>query len=236
MTALGMASIAIVLALLFVYATRVASQRLGESDAVATRRTLGVAIGVTLWMAAFAALAASGVLARFEARPPPLFLAMLTIVIGVIALTRSRVGRALGDGLPLAALIGFQAFRLPLELVMHEAARVGLMPVQMSFSGWNFDIVTGITAIPVAWLAATGRAPRALLLAWNLLGSILLAIIMTLAAVSTPVIAAFGPGAALNTFVAHVPYVWLPSVMVAAALTGHILLWRRLLGTPRATP
>lgn len=234
MTAFGMASIALVLATLFVFATRIASRRLGESDLVVTRRTIGVAIGVALWMGAFAALAASGVLARFDARPPPLFLAMLTILLGVIVLTRSRVGRALGDGLPIAALVGFQAFRLPLELVMHEAARAGIMPVQMSFSGWNFDIVTGVTAIPVAWLAATGRAPRALLIAWNLLGSILLATIMTLAAVSTPVIAAFGPGAALNTFVAHVPYVWLPSVMVAAALVGHILLWRRLLGASPA--
>ncbi len=234
MTAFGMASIALLLATLFVFGTRIASRRLGESDAVVTRRTLGSAIGVALWMAAFAALAASGVLARFEVRPPPLFLAMISIGIGAIALSRSTVGRALGDGLPLAALVGFQAFRLPLELVMHEAARTGIMPVQMSFSGWNFDIVTGVTAIPVAWLAAKGRAPRALLIAWNVLGSVLLATIMTIAAISTPAIAAFGTGAALNTFVAHVPYVWLPSVMVAAALTGHILLWRRLLGASRA--
>lgn len=235
MTAFGMASIALVLATLFVFATRAASRRLGDSDVVIARRTLAAAIGITLWMGAFAALAASGVLARFDARPPPLFLAMLTIVIGAVALTRSRVGRALGDGLPVAALVGFQAFRLPLELVMHEATRTGIMPVQMSFSGWNFDIVTGVTAIPVAWLAATGRAPRGLLIAWNALGSILLATIMTIAAISTPVIAAFGTGAALNTFVAHVPYVWLPSVMVAAALVGHLLLWRRLFGGSTAT-
>jgi hypothetical protein len=31
-----------------------------------------------------------------------------------------------------------------------------------------------------------------------------------------------------NVFVASVPFVWLPTVMVMAALLGHLLLFRRL--------
>jgi hypothetical protein len=32
----------------------------------------------------------------------------------------------------------------------------------------------------------------------------------------------------LNTFVADPPFVWLPAVLVTAALMGHILVWRKL--------
>jgi hypothetical protein len=53
----------------------------------------------------------------------------------------------------------------------------------------------------------------------------LLANIVTIAVASTPVFAAFGPDR-LNTFVFHPPFVWLPAVMVLAALTGHLIVWR----------
>ena len=132
----------------------------------------------------------------------------------------------MADRLPLAALIGFQAFRLPLELVLHKAAAEGVMPVQMSFSGYNFDILSGLLAIPVAWLAWKGRAPEALVVIWNLMGSALLLVIVTIAAVSTPTVAAFGPDR-LNTWIADPPYIWLPGLLVPAALLGHLLLWRR---------
>jgi len=48
------------------------------------------------------------------------------------------------------------------------------MPVQMSYSGRNFDIVTGTSSILVAWLVASGRGGRRLVLLWNVLGLALL--------------------------------------------------------------
>jgi hypothetical protein len=99
------------------------------------------------------------------------------------------------------------------------------MPAQMSYSGWNFDIATGITALVL--LPIAGRVPRSLLRAWNLAGAFLLVVILAIAVASTPLVAAFGRDR-LNTFVAYPPYVWLPSVLVAAAIAGHILLFRRL--------
>jgi hypothetical protein len=112
---------------------------------------------------------------------------------------------------------------------MHQAAGEGTMPVQMSFAGWNFDIVTGATAIIVAIMAARGEASRRLVLAWNLLGTTLLAVVAGIAIASTPVFHAFGEAPAqLNTWIAYHPFAWLPGVLVAIALAGHLVLWRRL--------
>jgi hypothetical protein len=70
------------------------------------------------------------------------------------------------------------------------------------------------------------------IVAWNLLGTLLLVNIVSIAVASLPTFAAFGPDR-LNTWVADPPYVWLPGVLVPAALFGHILTWRKLARVPR---
>jgi len=197
-------------------------------------RVLPAAAGVAAWLTLTAAIALSGFLARFDVRPPTVLPFMLLVVGAALGLGFSALGERLARALPLAWLVGIQGFRLPLELVLHRAGREGVMPVQMSFSGWNFDIVTGITALALAPLIASGRAPRALVVAWNALGLALLAAIGIIAVASVPALHAFGTAPErLNTWVAYFPYVWLPAGPVAFALAGHVIVARRLARTPR---
>jgi hypothetical protein len=97
----------------------------------------------------------------------------------------------------------------------------------MSYSGWNFDIISGITAIAVASCVWSGRAGRRLVAAWNVLGLALLANILFVAIVSTPAFQFFGPEH-VNVWVMDPPFVWLPAVMVVFALAGHLLVFRAL--------
>jgi hypothetical protein len=180
-----------------------------------------------LWLGLTAALALSGFFADFESRPPHVLALMVPMLVLPFLVAFSPMGRALAERTPLAPLVAFHAFRLPLELVMHEAAREGTMPVQMSFSGANFDIVTGASAIVVALLVARGRAPRWLVVAFNVLGSVLLIAIGAIAIASLPLFRAFGVER-VNTWVAYFPFVWLPAVLVSCGLLGHLVLWRRL--------
>src|SRR5690349_13274466 len=76
---------------------------------------------LALWMTATWQLAARGVLSRFFSTPPPFLLTVLASVIAAAALGLSPFGRRMALRLPLAIMIGVQAFRLPLELVMHRA-------------------------------------------------------------------------------------------------------------------
>jgi len=185
-------------------------------------------VSVGCWMAFTAALAVSGVLSDFERRPPTLpILVVVTFAIAV-AIAFSRFGTRIIDGLPLAWLIGFQGFRFPLEMVMHRAAVEGVMPIQMSYSGRNLDIMSGVTALLVAWLIARGHGTRRTPWLWNILGSALLLNIVVVAILSLPIFAAWGPER-VNVWISHAPFVWLPTVLVPFALIGHLLLWRKLL-------
>jgi hypothetical protein len=170
-------------------------------------------------------IAARGYLQNWDQRPPP-FMAMMACLFAVIIYLSRRFGPALAT-LPYVWLIGLQAFRLPLELVMHRAATASIMPNAMSYSGWNFDILTGTSAVVVAWLAWHQKAPRAVIWAWNLMGSVLLVIVVLIAIAATPIAHRFGYDE-MNTWVGYPPFVWLPGVLVPAAALGHLVIWRKL--------
>lgn len=227
---LGIPGLAACLALLFVWANQRAAQRAGFGAAAVQRRTRLAAALVLGWCALFGGLAGAGVLAEFAWRPPPLALAFAGMIAGALAFGASRFAAPLAQ-LPLAGLVGYQAFRLPLELVMHEAGEAGVMPSLLSYSGWNFDIATGTLALPVALLVAAGRAPRWLVPAWNALGIAALCTITFIAIGTAPFVAAFGPEQ-VNAWVAYLPFVYLPAVMVAAAIIGHVLVLRALRTQP----
>jgi hypothetical protein len=216
--------IPVVLVATFAWGVAAAWRRAGASPRGAMTAAATACLASSAWMAATWTLSARGVFLDFDRRPPRFALLVAAIVVLAIAIGRSAVGARLA-ALPLWALVGVQAFRLPLEIAMHGLAERGIMPDQMSYAGLNFDIVTGATAVVVAALVAAGRAGRRLVIWWNVLGLALLANIVAIAVASTPVFAAFGEDR-LNTFVFHPPFVWLPAVMVLAALAGHLIVWR----------
>jgi hypothetical protein len=227
----GIPSLAALVSGLFVLGVAVAERALGKGRRAGLGRAALCAIGVGVWTSISWLLAERGVLSRFEAHPPPLLVLLLATLVGGVLLGRSPLGGRLARGLPLWALVGFEAFRLPLELVLHRAARDGTMPIEMSFSGYNFDIVSGAAAALVAlWLVRSAR-PSLLALRvtalWNVLGLALLGNIVAIAIAATPVFHAFGP-AHLNVWITHTPFVLLPSILVLAALVGHVIVFRKL--------
>ena len=189
------------------------------------RQTAMAAILAAAWLALTGGAAAAGWL-RF--RPPTMILVFIATFVIAIAFALSPIGRRVAMQLPLAALVGFQAFRAVLEVMLHRAYIEGLMPIQMSYAGRNFDIISGLTAAAVAlWLAAGGRSAR-IVLAWNILGTLLLANILGIALLSAPTPLRVFMNEPSNVWITQAPWVWLPAVMVLAAIAGHALVYRRL--------
>jgi hypothetical protein len=210
------------------WGTHTASRRLNEDDGTRRRAVLVTVVGAAVWMTATWRAAESGVLRLWYATPPPFALFVVAILSVTAALACTGYGRRLALGLPLWALIGIQGFRLPLELAMHALHERGIMPEQMSYSGRNFDIVTGITALIVAWLVFSGLVGRRVVLTWNVLGLLLVLNVVTVGILSTPRFRLFGDDR-VNVFITYPPFIWLPAMMVLAALAGHLIVFRALL-------
>ncbi len=205
------------------------ARRTGLAADEAVYFTGRVAAVLALLLLLSVAASASGLIDNFDANPPYLMRFLLPHVVFVVILgSVSPYGRRLALGLPIAALIGLQAFRIPVELLLHGLYEEGIAPVQVTYLGWNFDIVTGLTAVPVAWLAARGKAPRALLVTWNILGLALLGNIVIVALTSMPGALRLFTNEPSARFIASLPYIFIPTTFVTTALLGHVLLFRRL--------
>lgn len=185
------------------------------------------------WMAVVALLAMTGVLGRFDSVPPPVFPVFLVTTGLTIWLARSEQGRRLAD-LPLSWLVGFQGFRVVVELLLHRGYVEGFVPRELTYSGHNFDMLTGVLAIALGIWAWRGTPPRWTLVAFNVLGLVLLAIVVTTAILAMPTRFQVLNTDPPNVWITEVPFVWLPTVLVQAALLGHLLLFRRLRARKRS--
>jgi hypothetical protein len=173
-------------------------------------------------------LATVGMLDRYSPLPAPALVMILIITIITLAITLSPVGGRVIGAVGLPALVGFQAFRIPVEWLLHRLYQEGVVPVQMTYAGRNFDIVTGVTAGVLALWLLRGRPSRHVVLAWNFLGLALLVNIVTIAVLSTPVPFRRFLDDPPNRLPSLFPYVWLPTFLVQVALAGHVLVFRRL--------
>lgn len=186
--------------------------------------TAPVTIGLAGYLTVFYLLGVSGLLA--DAEPPKPLLVLLPALAGALWFAlRSRAGEALVAAAPMAALVGVHVFRVPLELMMHAWAQQGALPLQMTFAGLNWDIVTGVGALLLLPFAARSRIG---VLIWNIVGLALLINIVTVAITSIPGPLRLFMDDPPNLLVMRAPYIWLPTFLVQVAFAGHILVFRAL--------
>lgn len=221
----GFALLSVALGAGLAFAVVDAARASGEPRERARRAGLGTAGLTALWLGFSGRLAATGFLS-FE--PPTLPPLLVLALLGTIGLAFSRFGTRLAFGLPLPLLVGFQAFRVPVEILLARGHAEGLVPVQLTWSGLNFDVLSGVLAALLALLARLGPVPRWLLFAWSFVGLGLLVNVVAIAALSAPTPLRVFLAEPANVFVARFPFVWLPGFLVPMALFGHLLVLRRL--------
>jgi hypothetical protein len=192
----------------------------------AKSKPLGV--GVLVWLVVTGLAGWLGLARDFQRVPPPMFVLLLAAVVLAVVTAMSRVGSRLVAEAGIVWLIGVQAFRVAVEVFLDWGHRVDLVPVQMTFEGRNWDIVSGVSAAAVAWLAAKRQAPRWLVLLWNCVGLALLLNIVVIAVLSMPTPLRRFHNEPVNSFIAYFPYIWLPTFLVQLALFGHLLVFRWL--------
>jgi len=214
--------------LFIVFALLCAVWRSAIFDSVNPRlRSGGVLMGALGWTAAVSLVICSGWVA---AKPMPRLLVFFGLVNAVsLCIGLSRVGRWIAKGFSIGWLLAFQGFRLPLEVILHGWARDGVIPSSMTWSGSNWDVVSGIIALLLAPLANRSRG-----LAWlaNAAGFVLFLNIARAAVLSSPV--PFGwPVKPSLQLVFHLPYGLILPICVGGALIGHIALTRALIANSR---
>ncbi len=189
----------------------------------ATNKNTKIAYLVLAWALFQAILGISGFYQNFEASPPRFIFLLAPGFLVTAMLFLSGRGKKFIDSLNIQWLTVLHTVRVPVEIVLYYIFLIGLIPVEMTFEGRNFDIIAGLSAPLIYFFAfKNSQVKRWLLFAWNVASLLLLINILTIAVLSakTPFqqMALEQP----NIGVTYFPFVWLPSVIVPIVLISQL--------------
>lgn len=201
----------------------------GTDVIVRKRKVRRLAIVLLFWLLFLVKISGMNFFHQWDAMPPRLMIAVLPPLVGALIVLFSTRMKAVFENIPQLWLIGIQSFRIVMEMILLFLFIQKIIPVQMTFEGRNFDILVGITAIPIAYFAAKNKLSKNFILAWNVFGLILLANIVIIAILSTPLSFRVFMEEPANTVIAYFPFVWLPGFVVPVAYTMHFVSIKKCL-------
>jgi hypothetical protein len=182
------------------------------------------------WLITASIISFRGTLLDFASTPPKMMVIIVPPVLAASYLCSSVRVNNLLKVTPASWLIYMQSFRILIEIILWQLYRIGIIPVQMSFEGYNYDILTGLSAPLIAYYFFTEKKwPKIVPLMWNYAGLLLILNIAFVAFVSTPTPFRQFFNEPANTLPAFFPFVWLPAFIVPLAVTVHILSIKQIM-------
>lgn len=168
-----------------------------------------------------------GIFRNFEFFPfnaaPVIIVPLITILI----FTFSKSVKEILPHIPQENIIKLQVFRFYVEVLLWALFASALLPIQMTFEGRNFDVITGVSAMGVAWLITKNKFPKLAIILWNIMGLGLLINVVAIAVLSMPTPFRYFMNEPANTIVAEFPISLLPAFLVPLAYMLHILSLRK---------
>ena len=197
--------------------------------------TLRASLLALAWVGLWSALALGDVWRQPspDGFPPRIVAFFAGLNLSAIAFSMSPWGRRLALRTSFAALVAFQAFRLPLELVLHSWGEQGAIPMAMTWEGRNLDVITGVLALGLGLWSLRAPLSRSALWLFHLIGFALLINVAVTALTSTP--GPFYDSTRLPGLVVgfDFPTTLIAPVCVAGALAGHLIAFRALIAAHR---
>lgn len=193
-------------------------------------RTMPALAGLIVWLSYATAMGYFGLVADSHLPVPGILLLVLPIfALGIFGVARGNLGANLGLSAPLSILVGFQVFRVGVELVLLQLYHLGKIPRIMMLAGGNLDILVGLSAPFVALASTNAKWGKQIALAWSFVG---IASLINIAARS--VLSAPGPLHLLNTDVPNLamgtfPFTFVPGFFAPLALMLHMVVIRSTL-------
>lgn len=188
--------------------------------------TSRIGIGLITWAVLVSAVSLSGFTARFELFPLNALPVLLLPLITILTLVLSKPMKEILQHLPLRSLTQLQVFRVFVELVLWLLFLQNQLPVQMTFEGLNWDVLTGITALLAARFFLNTKPAMVI---WNVAGFGLLVNIVVVSILSMPTPVRAFDNEPANVIVTQFPYLFLPASLVSLAYTLHFMSLRKLL-------
>ena len=182
-------------------------------------------LGGLVWLMYVIVISYAGILEDFSLPPRiPLLIVIPAILAGIVFTGRPSFRSALNRA-PLYLPVFLTSFRVLVELLIYGAYRLDVFPQRVTFEGLNFDVLVGLSALPVGYLIFKRKLSRTGLLVWNI-ASLLVLSLTVYAFISTyyssDYIATTG-----NIAFVRLPYLLLAAVLLPVAVFLHVFSIRQ---------
>jgi len=181
-----------------------------------------------VWVLIVSVLSLAGIMGNFQVFPFNIGPLLIIPFITIIFFTFSKSLREVLLHIHPARIIRLQVFRVFVEVLLWLLFIENVLPVQMTFEGRNFDVLSGLSAPVIAFLAFRNNLSKPVLIIWNLICLGLLINIVTVAILSMPTPFRYFMNEPANTIVAQFPVSLLPTFLVPLAYLLSFISIRQL--------
>ena len=186
--------------------------------------------GCIVWMSIVGVLAINGFYQKQGTFPPRFALLLAPTFLFILLLFTNKKSKEFMNNFSLKWLTIIHIVRIPVEITLYYVFLGGLIPDLMTFDGYNFDILSGITAPIIYYLVFVKKIiGRKGLLLWNIVCLGLLFTILFIAVLSAQTPFQQFAFDQPNIGVTYFPFVWLPTVIVPIVLFSHLVSIRQLI-------
>jgi hypothetical protein len=196
----------------------------------AVKNKATVAVVLVIWLAVTGILSFKKVFQDTSTIPPGLMILIAPAILFIILLLITKSGKRFTDRIDLKKLTLVHIVRVPVEITLFMLSTHKLIPELMTFTGRNFDILSGITA-PIVYFVCFKDSQlknRKLLLTWNFICLGLLLNIVINALLSAPFPFQQFAFDQPNIAILYFPFTWLPCFIVMIVLYSHLAAIRKL--------
>lgn len=178
------------------------------------------------WYTIVSYIGTKGMLNKLEPFPSPLIYFLICVFLLSLILSATKIGEAVAQ-LDWHYIVGFHGFRILMELSIYAAYMEDLAPIQMTFMGLNFNILSGILALVIA-PSLIYRSRLRLIKLWNYFSLLLLLSSIAIYVLSIPSPFQYFQTEQSMAWISPVPYIYLPGILIFFAFFGHWIVFKKI--------
>lgn len=181
---------------------------------------------ISIWLIYTATLSLTGFLYDFGLPPRlPLLIVIPAIFLSVFLTGRSSFQPILSHTAYYLPIL-LQSFRIIVELLIFGAYQNDVFPQLATFEGLNFDILVGISALPMSWLVYKNVIGSRSMLIWNI-ASLMVLSLTAFTFIYSFYFTAYQQTSGAREF-SQFPYILLASVLLPTAIFLHVFSLRQV--------
>jgi len=220
----GYVALSLTMATILLLGYRYALNKLELPSSIINKRFFWACLGLISWFVYVYLISKSGIMQDFGLPPRfPILLILPAFTFIAIAMIRNKRSKIF-EVIPTSWTVFYQSFRIIIESLFVATVAEGILHPEVTFQGYNYDIIFAITALIVGlgvyqfkWLS------ERIVLYWNYLGLGVIAVIIFLFTTTVYVPELWGKSETwasvdLTTF----PFTLVPAFLMPSAVMIHI--------------